>query len=421
MPILETTFQARRYTVNFFNGEAGNDSLAEGDVVVFDSTDPTKVLKTTSQNNEDVIGVVYGDTTSEGELVTVVTMGIATVKVTGAVAKGDILVTSTTAGRAIVAASGHQVGRAITTNASGEATVSAIVSSGVITGSLTDHSVLSNLTVDDHTQYVQKTGRSGGQVIIGGTGSGDDLTFQTTSNGTKGSYIFSELSTAGVLINNASGVVTSIAPSTNQVLGQSSGTPQWVNVSTLSVFGDNSTYDTANERLGIENTSPQASIHIGEKALSPNPFSVNDLGIALASDLESVLLALSGAGQASIAMVDNTGAANQRIMQLITNNEETVFRSLNDSYGTVSDNIIYMDHVTGCVSMGTASFSSAAVLTLSSTTKGFLPPKMTSTQRDAIPSPVVGLVIFNTTTDRLEVYADNSATPRWEDMSGAAA
>lgn len=89
MPILETTFQARRYTVNFFNGEAGNDSLAEGDVVVFDSADPTKVLKTTSQNNEDVIGVVYGDTTSEGELVTVVTMGIATVKVTGAVAKGD--------------------------------------------------------------------------------------------------------------------------------------------------------------------------------------------------------------------------------------------------------------------------------------------------------------------------------------------
>jgi hypothetical protein len=36
-------------------------------------------------------------------------------------------------------------------------------------------------------------GRSGGQTIVGGSGSGDDLTFETTSNVTKGSYIFSEL------------------------------------------------------------------------------------------------------------------------------------------------------------------------------------------------------------------------------------
>jgi len=51
-------------------------------------------------------------------------------------------------------------------------------------------------------------GRSSGQALVGGTGAGDDLTFQTTSNGTKGDYIFSEMTTAGFLKNSVSGVVT---------------------------------------------------------------------------------------------------------------------------------------------------------------------------------------------------------------------
>lgn len=72
-----------------------------------------------------------------------------------------------------------------------------------------DHGSIGGLTgSDDHTQYALLDGRAGGQVLIGGTGAGDDLTLQTTSNGTKGSYIFTEMSSAGVLLNDVSGVVT---------------------------------------------------------------------------------------------------------------------------------------------------------------------------------------------------------------------
>lgn len=46
----------------------------------------------------------------------------------------------------------------------------------------------------------------------------------------------------------------------------------------------------------------------------------------------------------------------------------------------------------------------SAILDASSTTKGFLPPRMTSAQRDGIVSPALGLTIFNTTTNCLQWY-----------------
>jgi len=60
----------------------------------------------------------------------------------------------------------------------------------------TDHSLLANLGVDDHTQYPLLLGRATGQTLIGGTASGDDLTLETTSNVTKGSYIFTDATTS---------------------------------------------------------------------------------------------------------------------------------------------------------------------------------------------------------------------------------
>jgi hypothetical protein len=51
---------------------------------------------------------------------------------------------------------------------------------------------------------------------------------------------------------------------------------------------------------------------------------------------------------------------------------------------------------------GTA--NAAAILDVASTTKGFLPPRMTNTQRNAIATPPAGLVIYNTTTNNLNFY-----------------
>jgi uncharacterized protein (TIGR02145 family) len=48
--------------------------------------------------------------------------------------------------------------------------------------------------------------------------------------------------------------------------------------------------------------------------------------------------------------------------------------------------------------------NSSAVLEIESTNKGLLPPRMTTTQRNAITSPAIGLMIYNTTTNCTESF-----------------
>ncbi|MCX6278814.1 MAG: fibrobacter succinogenes major paralogous domain-containing protein [Bacteroidetes bacterium] len=48
--------------------------------------------------------------------------------------------------------------------------------------------------------------------------------------------------------------------------------------------------------------------------------------------------------------------------------------------------------------------NASAMLDVSSTEKGFLPPRMTTAQRNAISLPVAGLVIFNTDEKALNIY-----------------
>jgi hypothetical protein len=50
-----------------------------------------------------------------------------------------------------------------------------------------------------------------------------------------------------------------------------------------------------------------------------------------------------------------------------------------------------------------SAINAAAALQVDSTTRGFLPPRMTTTQRDAIASPPDGLIVYNTTTSKLNL------------------
>lgn len=56
------------------------------------------------------------------------------------------------------------------------------------------------------------------------------------------------------------------------------------------------------------------------------------------------------------------------------------------------------------IGINTTSPSNSAILDVFSTNKGFLPPRLTTSQRDAIDSPSLGLIIYNLTNNCIEVF-----------------
>ena len=119
-------------------------------------------------------------------------------------------------------------------------------------------------------------------------------------------------------------------------------------------------------------------------------------------------------------ILDQTDLQNQ-FNTKITQNGDTfgaplVIRTLDNqplTLGTNSTNHFFLD-TTGSLGLGSNSHPSA-LLSLLSTTKGFLPPVMTQGQRDLIASPAEGLLIYSTTTDSLNYYDG----VQWRDMGAA--
>jgi len=64
----------------------------------------------------------------------------------------------------------------------------------------------------------------------------------------------------------------------------------------------------------------------------------------------------------------------------------------------------------GNVGIGTTSPATTALLDVFSTVQGFLPPRMTTAQRDAISAPATGLTVYNSTTNALNLYTGSTWT-----------
>ena len=86
---------------------------------------------------------------------------------------------------------------------------------------------------------------------------------------------------------------------------------------------------------------------------------------------------------------------------------------------TAASNLVHAQNGVGINPTGAAADPSAA-LDVSATTQGFLPPRMTATQRDAIANPATGLVVFCTNCGQpsvggeLQVYSGGF----WRNMAG---
>lgn len=129
-------------------------------------------------------------------------------------------------------------------------------STGAEAGQLDHGSALTGLTDDDHTQYALLAGRSGGQILIGGTGTTDDLTLRSTSGiGAAGADIILQVG------NNGATEAMRILNSGNVGIGDSSP-------DALLDVGDG-TNDTLIAATGVTFTGtakPDKQVYIGAEA-----------------------------------------------------------------------------------------------------------------------------------------------------------
>ena len=71
----------------------------------------------------------------------------------------------------------------------------------------------------------------------------------------------------------------------------------------------------------------------------------------------------------------------------------------------------------GGIGIGVSTPSTTALLDLTSTTRGFLPPRLTTVQKNAISTPASGLVVYDTTLNNLCTYNGSSWTELIESFS----
>ena len=97
---------------------------------------------------------------------------------------------------------------------------------------------------------------------------------------------------------------------------------------------------------------------------------------------------------------------------------DRIFQVGNGYYSEPIDDEIHQNALTvlrdGRTGIGTTTPGSSALLEVSSTSQGFLPPRMTREQILAIPAPIEGLIVYNTTTKKPNYF--NGA--EWNNYSG---
>jgi len=229
---------------------------------------------------------------------------------------------------------------------------------------------------DDSTQVGTIVGAYGGALV----NSGLLLSGKAKSGGTRGLVYLEGLTTSQNIGDGSSLVIDSAGIATFDLR---TGSNTAINTQILSIKTKTSGTNNLNVVLSLD-TETSGTV-------------ANGLGTAILYRMQNSANVVIGAGDTSIAWTDNTAGS-----------EDSQF-GIGLMAGGVLTTVLSLDVVNGLVlpysaAIGTTSPANAnSVLDLVSTTKAFLPPRMTTTQRDAISSPISGMIIYNSTTNKLNV------------------
>jgi hypothetical protein len=163
----------------------------------------------------------------------------------------------------------------------------------------------------------------------------------------------------------------------------------------------NHIYNSNSGNVGIGDNSPSTLLHVKKNMTEPT-ITVQNLG---------------GNGGATYAMVDAASGANWKFKATLNGgfkirdhaNLMDVFVIEPNSFA----NAIYIT-TSNNVGIGTSTPHPSALLDLTSTNKGFLPPRMTTSQIQAIANPANGLIVYCTSDQKY--YAYRSTTAVWKEI-----
>jgi hypothetical protein len=193
------------------------------------------------------------------------------------------------------------------------------------------------------------------------------------------------------------------------------GAIQFSNGSAFASDASNLFWDDTNNRLGVGTNAPSATGHfkgsgstsattslLVQNSGGTDAFKVLDDGTV---QIAQFLRPADGTSNSFIRLSNAQGSFMQYASGFINLNPSFSFQST--TYGT----ILEISSTTGKFLLGGGTQDASAKMQLNSTTEGFLPPRMTNTQRSSISSPAIGLMVYCTDTiEGLYVYKSTGWT-----------
>lgn len=178
-------------------------------------------------------------------------------------------------------------------------------------------------------------------------------------------------------------------------------------IGALSKFGSDGFYNIGiGSQALLYQTTGSYNNAIGRNALINSNTSNNTIAIGTQAGQ------YYGAGSSSLLQADYSTfigwqprpAADAQTHQIVIGAYQAV--GLGNHSVTIGESSNLVTGIYGTLSLGTvtATPAASAAVDISTTTKGFLGPRMTTTQRDAISSPATGLEIYNTTLNEKQYY-----------------
>lgn len=249
-----------------------------------------------------------------------------------------------------------------------------------------------------------------GSILLSTSDNSGALTVRTTINN------LGELRHSG-----AASFGASFAPLANlHVRGSGTSSSTWTAQFHNSAGNNNALMVRDDGNVGIGTNAPSVRLHIngitGDNFRVTN--GVRNAYIQTTNNTVSFATGTNGSGGGFSMAGDGSSlqfqASNQQKMLIVGSTGNVIIQN----GGTFTDDGINRLQVTGSgkftgkIEIGTTTSNASAVLEVESTTQGILFPRMTTAQRDLIATPANGLVIYNSTTDKLQVRAAGA----WVDL-----